>query len=149
MPRVLLAALLTAVLGSSCLAASASARVLTITEHATTDATTDTGAPGDSAGDLLTWHNALFNAADTRRVGRDQGYCLRIVPGVSYECAWTSHLRHGQLMVQGPFYDAGDSVLAITGGTGRYAGARGSMHLHALAGGTKYRFAFHLRRAHG
>jgi hypothetical protein len=149
MPRVLLTALVTAVLGTSCLVASASARVLTVTEHATTDATTDTGAPGDSAGDLLTWHNQVFNAADTRRVGSDQGYCLRIVPGVSYECAWTTRLRHGQLMVQGPFYDASDSVLAVTGGTGRYAGATGTMRLHALAGGTKYRFAFHLRRAHG
>jgi hypothetical protein len=149
MPRVVLTVLLTALVSASCVVASASARVLTVIEHATTDTTTDTGAPGDSTGDILTWHNQLFNAADTKRAGRDQGYCLRIVPGVSYECAWTNRLRHGQLMVQGPFYDATDSVLAITGGTGRYAGARGSMRLHALAGGTKYRFTFHLRRTHG
>jgi hypothetical protein len=149
MPRVLLTALLTTVLGTWCLVAPVSARVLTITEHATTDTTTDTGAAGDSTGDLLTWHNRLFNAADTRAVGRDQGYCLRIEPGVSYECAWTNRLRHGQIMVQGPFFDAADSVLAVTGGTGRYAGARGTMRLHALAGGTKYRFTFRLRGAHG
>ena len=88
-------------------------------EHATTDATTDTGAPGDSAGDVLTFANDVFDAADAEQVGTNQGYCIRVVPGVSYECTWTTFLAGGQIVVAGPFYDAKDSSLAITGGTGQ------------------------------
>jgi allene oxide cyclase len=40
--------------------AGAEPRELKITEHATTDAVTDTGASGDSAGDILTFANEVF-----------------------------------------------------------------------------------------
>jgi allene oxide cyclase len=119
-------------------------KTITVIEHATTDATTDTGAPGDSAGDILTFANDVFDAEDTRKVGTDQGYCIRTVPGVSYECNFTTLLPGGQLLVAGPFYDAKDSVLAVTGGTGRYRNARGTMELHARQGGTKFVFVFHI-----
>jgi allene oxide cyclase len=119
---------------------------ITVIEHATTDATTDTGAAGDSAGDLLTFANDVFDAADANKVGTDQGYCVRVVAGTSYECNWTTFLPRGQIVVQGPFFDAQDSTLAITGGTGRYAKARGTMELHARENGTKFAFVFHLRR---
>jgi allene oxide cyclase len=119
-------------------------KTITVIEHATTDATTDTGAPGDSAGDILTFANDVFDRTDTRKVGTDQGYCIRTVPGVSYECNFTTLLADGQLVVEGPFYDANDSVLAITGGTGRYRNARGTMELHAREGGTSFAFVFHI-----
>ena len=119
-------------------------RVLTVIEHATTDATTDTGQPGDSAGDVLTFANDVFDRADARKAGTDQGYCVRIVAGKSYECNWTTILDGGQITVEGPFLDAGDSTLAVTGGTGRYRNARGFMKLHALENGTKCAFEFHL-----
>ena len=67
-----------------------------------------------------------------------------MVPGASYECNFTTLLAAGQIVVEGPFYDSKDSVLAITGGTGRYRNARGSMELQALESGTKFRFAFHI-----
>jgi hypothetical protein len=57
-----------------------------VIEHATTDATTDTGAPGDSAGDVLTFANKVFDADDQQEIGSDQGYCIRTVAGTSYEC---------------------------------------------------------------
>jgi hypothetical protein len=117
---------------------------ITVIEHATTDATADTGAPGDSAGDVLTFANDVFNARDTRKVGTDQGYCIRTVAGVAYECNITTFLAGGQLVVEGPFYDARDSVLAITGGTERYRKARGTMELHAREGGTKFELVFHV-----
>jgi allene oxide cyclase len=122
------------------------AKSFTVIEHATTDATTDTGAQGDSAGDVLTFANEVFNSADARRVGADQGYCIRVVPGTSYECNWTTLLPGGQIVVEGPFYDAKDSTLAVTGGTGRFRRARGTMDLHALENGTKFAFEFHLSR---
>ena len=126
-------------------ASAAPRKTIRVVEHALTDATTDTGAAGDSAGDILTFANPVFNAGDAKQVGSDQGYCIRVVAGASYECTWTTFLKGGQIVVQGPFYDTKDSTLAITGGTGRYRAVRGTMRLHALAGGTKYDFTFHLR----
>jgi len=122
-----------------------SGKTLTVVEHATTDATTDTGDPGDTAGDVLTFANEVFNAGDTAKVGTDQGYCIRVVKGTAYECNWTTFLPGGQIAVEGPFLDAGNSTLAITGGTGRYRGARGTMDLRSLAGGKKFTFVFHIK----
>jgi hypothetical protein len=120
--------------------------VITVIEHATNDSTTDTGPVGDSPGDVLTFANDVFDAADRQKVGTDHGYCLRVVANTSFECAWTTFLPAGQIEVSGPFFDAKDSKLAITGGTGRYRKARGTMDLHALAGGTKFSFTFHITR---
>jgi Allene oxide cyclase barrel like domain len=119
-------------------------RVLTVIEHASTDATTDTGAPGDTAGDVLTFANEVFDAGDRAKVGSDQGYCIRTVPRASYECNWTTLLPGGQITVEGPFYDTKNSTLAITGGTGRYRGARGSMELRSREDGAKFAFIFHI-----
>src|SRR3954451_20055002 len=122
-----------------------SGKTLTVVEHATTDATTDTGDHGDTAGDVLTFANEGFNAGDTAKGGTDQGCCIRVVKGKAYECNWTPVLPGGQIVVEGPFLDAANSTLAITGGTGRYRGARGTMDLRSLAGGTKFQFAFHIK----
>jgi hypothetical protein len=55
-------------------------------------------------------------------------------------------LTDGQITVEGPFLDAGDSVLAVTGGTGKYATARGQMTLHVRdAKGTAYDFVYALQ----
>ena len=124
---------------------SGSGKRITVIEHATSDTTTDTGAPKDSAGDILTFANDLFDANDATKVGTDNGYCLRTVKGTAYECNWTVFLAGGQITVEGPFYDAKDSTLAITGGTGRYGGARGTMELHSRANGTKFAFVFHVK----
>jgi allene oxide cyclase len=119
-------------------------KAITVIEHATSDTPTDTGATGDSVGDVLTFANDVFDAGNTQKVGTDQGYCIRVVAGSAYECTWTTFLQGGQIVVAGPFYDAKDSTLAITGGTGRYRNARGTMDLHARAGGTEFAFEFHL-----
>jgi allene oxide cyclase len=116
---------------------------LFVVERATTDTVVDTGPAGDSPGDLLTFANDVFDAANTHRVGHDNGSCVRTVAGGAYECEWTLTLRHGSLVVQGPFYDTADSTLAITGGTGRFSAARGQMVLHARnAAGTAYDFRY-------
>jgi len=109
-------------------AAVAEPQELKMVERATTDAVTDTGAAGDSAGDILTFANEVFDADDENKIGTDQGICFRTLPGKAWECFWTLSLEKGQITVEGPFLDSGDSVLAITGGTGgnRAAGGRGS-----------------------
>jgi allene oxide cyclase len=114
-----------------------------VIEHANTDATADVDPAGDSPGDVLTFHNPVFNASDSHKVGRDQGYCVRIKAPGSYECNWTTILENGHITVEGPFFDTKDSVLAITGGTGAYRDARGVMELKSRAGGTEFAFIFH------
>ena len=99
-------------------------------------ASTDTGADGDSAGDILTFANEVFDADDKAKVGTDQGICFRTLPGKAWECFWTLSLEKGQITVEGPFLDSGNSVLAITGGTGEFAGATGEMALSAIAAPT-------------
>jgi len=135
------------VLATTALAAGAAtaSKTIRVIEHATTDAVTDTGKKGDSAGDLLTFSNALYNATNKTSVGADDGWCIRTAVGKSWECAWTNTLAGGQIMVAGPFLDAGPSKLAIVGGTGRYTGARGWMDLRSRnKKGTEYDFVFHL-----
>jgi Allene oxide cyclase len=119
---------------------------LKMIEHATTDAVTDTGASGDSAGDILTFANEVFDADDKNKIGTDQGICFRTVPGKAWECSWTLALEKGQLTVEGPFYDTGDSVLAITGGTGEYANARGDMTVSPIGTDSKaYTFTYRIK----
>lgn len=114
-----------------------------VIEHATSDAVTN--GTGDSAGNILTFANEVFNSANTKKVGTDQGYCVRIEVGKSWECNWTTFLPGGQITVEGPFLDTGDSTLAITGGTGAYRNVRGSMELkYRNPAGTEFDFAFNL-----
>jgi hypothetical protein len=125
--------------------ATLAAERIEVVERALTDATLDLGAKGDSVGDLLTWGNPIFDAANKTQIGTDQGYCVRVVVGKSWECTWTTLFKDGQIMVEGPFYDDKDSIFAIIGGTGKYAGARGSMKLHARdAKASSYQFIFEL-----
>ena len=118
---------------------------VTFVEHAITDTVVDLGPTGDSLGDLLAFANPVFNATDTTQVGSDQGSCVRTAVGKSWECSWSTYLKAGAIMVQGPFSDSGGSVLAITGGTGAYAGAQGTMTLrYRNKAGTAFDFIFHL-----
>jgi allene oxide cyclase len=124
--------------------AGQSTRVIHVIEHAETDTTVDVGKKGDSTGDVLTFHNQVFDQRDQDPVGRDLGRCVRIVPGQSYECTWTTILRDGQITVDGPFYDKDNSVLAITGGTGAYDRVRGQMLLSSRKDGSEFNFVFKL-----
>ena len=114
-----------------------------VIEHADTDAVTN-GTAGDDAGNVLTFANPVFDKKDAQQVGSDQGYCVRIVVGKSWECNYTTFLPKGQITVEGPFSDTEDTVLAITGGTGKYRNVRGSLDLKSLEGGTKFEFVFHV-----
>ena len=141
---VLAATAITASLISVAVAGPNVTRIQVI-EHATTDTVVDLEANGDSSGDLLTFHNEVFDETDQRVVGTDQGDCVRIEVGVSWECRWVTILDDGSITVEGPFFDAGPSVLAVTGGTGVYRDVRGSMRLVARdEAGTEFDFVFRL-----
>jgi allene oxide cyclase len=126
--------------------AHASGKTVHVIEHANTD----TEAPGvngkDVKGNILTFNNPVFDTANKKQVGHDEGFCVRLQPKLGiWECLWTTFLKGGQITVQGPFYDTRNSTLSITGGTGAYEGARGQMRLNSLNGGKEYDFIFHLR----
>jgi allene oxide cyclase len=117
-----------------------------VVERPVGETTVHHGAKVDSIGDLLVFANGIYDAANKKQIGTDQGYCVRTVVGKSWECFWTLILKAGQITVEGPFLDTGDSLMAITGGTGKYAGARGSMSLHPRdATPTGYDFVYDLQ----
>jgi Allene oxide cyclase len=133
------------VLNSGGGALAADMQSMKFVEHAESDTITDTGDEDDSVGDILTFANSVFDEANKNQVGTDNGWCVRTVAGVAWECFWTLTLKDGQITVEGPYLDAGDSVLAVTGGTGAYSGAKGEMKLHARnAEGTEYDFGYSL-----
>jgi hypothetical protein len=131
---------------------AAPAVTIHVIEHADTDTVVETGTVGDTTGDLLTFHNDVFDETNKSKVATDQGDCIRIVTGStgSWECRWvtifpqTNNARRGTITVEGPFYDTHDSTLAVTGGTGLYKGATGTMQLKANTDAGGYDFIFHL-----
>jgi len=121
------------------------AEQIKVVERPVGETTVDLTGKGDSVGDLLVFANGVFDAANKTQIGTDQGYCVRTIVGKSWECFWTITLKAGQITVEGPFLDEGDSLMAVTGGTGKYAGAKGSMKLHPRdATPTGYDFTYDL-----
>jgi allene oxide cyclase len=125
------------------------ATTLTVIEHAVSDHVTDVGKTGFGPGDLLTFHNPIYDSTDTTQVGTDQGFCIRITKFLSnkrgsWECEWTTFLESGasSITVESPYYDTGLGVGAITGGTGTYVGASGSLDLSCTK--TECTFTFNL-----
>lgn len=102
----------------------------TVLEVPASDAVVDQAPAGNSIGDILVFANIVMDETGTTQVGTDQGFCIRtnVAEGV-WECTWTLFLAQGQIVTQGPYYDADSSTLAITGGTGEFAGASGQLDL--------------------
>ncbi|MGA5192689.1 allene oxide cyclase barrel-like domain-containing protein [Streptomyces exfoliatus] len=107
------------------------------------------GAPAQ--GDRTVVRSILFDEAG-KQVGETAGTCTttRVADGGAEVCIVTYTLPGGQLSVQGmvfghlipgppPSFDNG-----ITGGTGEYARARGSVHADTIATGTR-RFTIDLK----
>jgi hypothetical protein len=141
-----LAAASVACVASASGATASKGKTIHVVEHAVTDAVTNGSAKKDKLGNVLTFANPVFNAANKQEVGTDQGYCIRTVVGRTWECNWTTFLNAGSITVEGPFSDEGNTVLSITGGTGSYATARGQMNLnYHNKKGTAFDFIFHLR----
>src|SRR5213083_1434656 len=78
---------------------------LHVIEHAETDTLQHVGKPDekDSLGDILAFHNQLYDESNTNKVGTSSGVCFRTAVGSAYECLWTATVPGGQLTVEGPF----------------------------------------------
>lgn len=124
---------------------SSETTTIKVVEHADSDVLQHVGpaSEDDSVGDVLGFANDLYDEQNQDKVGTDNGLCIRTAVGEAFECVWTASLDGGQLTVEGPFYDAKDSTLAITGGTGDYTEAGGQMTLAARDDkGTEYDFTY-------
>src|SRR5262249_11691467 len=66
--------------------------VLHVVEHAIPDTVQEFHPPQASLGDVLAWHNPVYNASNTRQIATDNGYCIRTVATgkTEWECAWTT-----------------------------------------------------------
>src|SRR5258708_18453835 len=126
-------------------------RVIHVVEHAITDTVQEfhPHPPKMSLGDVLAFHNPVYDAADTNQVGNDNGHCIRTVATgkTEWECFWTVFLAQGQITVERPCYDGGpDTILVITDGVCGFIGAQGQMLLHARGNpvGSEYDFIYTL-----
>jgi allene oxide cyclase len=118
---------------------------ISVVERPVGETTVHRSGERDLVGDLLVFANKVYDAANKLEVGSDQRYSVHTLVGKSWECFWTLLLKEGQITVEGPFMDSGDSLLAVTGGTGKYAAARGSLKLHPRdATPTGYDFIYDL-----
>ena len=109
----------------------------------------DLGAPGPSIGDRLTFSNPIFDT-DGNRIGRDGAECviMRIDPTEPparqqiVQCTISVQFADGQITVQG-LAQGTDNTFAITGGTGAYRNARGSLELKVRSA-TEFDFIFNV-----
>ncbi len=86
----------------------------------------DTGEPGDSVGDILTFDQPLLDE-DMKEIGNNSGICVRTRVGHSFQCQWTLTFENGTIQVSGRELDQGTSTVSIVGGTGKYSGLSGEM----------------------
>ena len=81
-----------------------------------------------STGDQLILTGVDFDASGRKRLGRSYLSCTFIGRN-TMSCTGTIDLVDGQLTIQGVARDEKTTVVAVTGGTGRYAGAHGTMSI--------------------
>ena len=86
----------------------------------------DTGAPGDSVGDILAFDQPLLDK-DMKEIGINSGTCIRTRIEHSFQCQWTLTFEDGSIQVTGRELDQGTSTVSIVGGTGKYSGISGEM----------------------
>lgn len=103
-----------------------------------------------SQGDRVVVRSHLFDEAHNK-VGETHGTCTTTRGGTdeAEQCLVTYVLPDGQLTTQGVYFDyidQGPFDSAITGGTGKYEKARGSVHSETISTDPKVvrRFTIHL-----
>ena len=115
-------------------AAAAAATTLHLTEKQTFQHYVDKGPKGESPGDIRTFGGTIFQHGT--KIGHDRIRCV-----VAARCNAQVWIRGGSLISKG-FIANGPSFSAkITGGTGKYANARGTV---TVAGGPVTRYTVKL-----
>jgi hypothetical protein len=113
----------------------------------------DLGAQGPSQGDLRVVNAPLYNESGKERIGRFDLFCVTTDPADEpnerahmVECTYAYTLPGGEINAQGVraypklSEPVPRSVDALSGGTGKYAGVRGEVHVETR--GTKVTSTF-------
>ena len=97
-------------------------------------ASADNGRRGDSVGDILACRGALRDSSGSR-AGRAHWTCVFLgTERAGEDCVGTVALKGGTIQLAGVLnHMSPRSTWAVTGGTGTYAGARGSAALRQLS----------------
>jgi hypothetical protein len=98
--------------------------------------------PHASIGDILAFSNPIFDASRTHRLGLSSAQCIATRPGriasATYTCSGTLALNDGTITIAA--LQRGEPTtqqVAVTGGTGAYDGARGTIVSRMLKSGTE------------
>jgi allene oxide cyclase len=114
--------------------ATAAATTLHLTEKQTFQHYVDKGAKGESPGDVRTFGGTVYQ--NGAKVGRDRIHCI-----VGAACDAQVWIRGGSLISTGFVAKGPNFTAKITGGTGKYAGARGTV---TVVGGPVTRYTVRL-----
>jgi len=128
--------LVTLAIGAGVTAASMTSAAAKQDLHVTTTATAindfvDVDANGPSPGDIYVFVEDVFDTANTR-IGTAEGRCNLINPALGrFECTIITRVTGGAIATDGILVNqsGATSTGAITGGEGRYAGAKGEATL--------------------
>ncbi|KAG5623547.1 hypothetical protein H5410_008765 [Solanum commersonii] len=105
----------------------------------------------NSLGDLVPFSNKLYTADLKKRVGITAGLCILIKheeekKGDRYEAVYSFYFGdYGQIAVQGSYLTYEDTYLAVTGGSGIFAGVSGQVKLQQLIFPFKLFYTFYLK----
>jgi allene oxide cyclase len=90
-------------------------------------------------GDFVPYTNKVYDASGKKCLGFSAGLCVCIrngsgtTTGDFYETTYTHYLGDlGHLSAMGPYYTTSNSEMVVTGGTGIFKGARGTVTLHSV-----------------
>jgi len=105
----------------------------------------------NSLGDLVPFSNKIYDGSLKTRLGITAGLCTLIShndekSGDRYEALYSFYFGdYGHISVQGPYITYEDSYLAITGGSGIFAGCYGQAKLHQIIFPFKLFYTFYLQ----
>lgn len=109
------------------------------------------GSHLNSLGDLVPLTNKVYDGSLQTRLGITAGMCTLIShnaekKGDRYEAVYSFYLGdYGHISVQGPYITYQDSYLAITGGSGIFAGCYGQVKLQQIIFPFKLFYTFYLQ----
>ncbi len=128
--------------GGAAASAPARGRTIRIDAVATQENFVDVDPAGPSLGDVLIVHDDWKNT-DGQVVGYDGIVCTTTFIDTNgdtmFECLLTGHLDEGDLTAQGLFTEPAtepplaSAVLAVTGGTGRFGEAEGTVTVQEIS----------------
>jgi allene oxide cyclase len=110
----------------------------------------ESGAPVSSLGDMVPFSNKVYDGSLTTRLGITAGLTTVISHnkeknGNRFEAVYSFYMGdYGHISVQGPYLTYADSYLAITGGSGIFAGCYGQVLLQQIIFPFKLFYTFQL-----